>query len=595
MTAATSATPTWPGMRPRRRRRRSLADRGPGPVRRGARRRRAARWCRCRPRHWPRCAPSGRTTCRRCCAAWSGARPPGGGRRRPPRHRPALGRQLAALAADDRERLLLELVRGQRRRGARPRLRRRRRGRARVQRAGLRLARPPSSCATGSPPPPGCGCPPPWSSTTRRPPRSPSTCTTSSTAARGDRRHRRPPRHGRRPTSRSRSSAWPAASPAASPRPRSCGELRRRRRRRHRRLPRPTAAGTSTASTTPTPTAPARTLRPRGRLPPRRRRLRRRLLRHLARARRWPWTRSSGCCWRRPGRRSSAPASTRDRCAAAPTGVFAGVMYQRLRRWLQPAAGARGLPGDRQLGSVASGRVAYTLGLEGPAVTVDTACSSSLVALHLAAQALRAGRVRPGAGRRRDRDGHPGHLRRVQPAARAGRRRPVQAVRRRRRRHRLVRGRRRAGAGAAVRRAAATGTRCWPWSAVRRSTRTARRNGLTAPNGPSQQRVIRQALADARAVAGRGRRGRGARHRHHAGRPDRGAGAAGHVRPGPAEDRPLWLGSVKSNIGHTQAAAGVAGVIKMVMAMRHGRAARAPCTSTSRPRTWTGPPARSSC
>ena len=95
-------------------------------------------------------------------------------------------------------------------------------------------------------------------------------------------------------------------------------------------------------------------------------------------------------------------------------------------------------------------------------------------------------------------------------------------------------------------------------------------NGLTAPNGPSQQRVIAQALANAGLSAGRGRRGRGARHGHDAGRSDRGAGAARDLWAGPPQDRPLWLGSVKSNIGHTQAAAGVAGVIKMVMAMRHG-------------------------
>ena len=216
-----------------------------------------------------------------------------------------------------------------------------------------------------------------------------------------------------------------------------------------------------------------------------------------------------------------------------------------------------------------SGRIAYTLGLEGPAVTVDTACSSSLVALHLAAQALRAGRVRAGAGRRRDGDvdaracssSSPGSA--GWPRTAGARRSPPPPT-----------------APAGPRASAcwcwsgcptpgATATGCWRWSAARAVNQDGATNGLTAPNGPSQQRVIRQALANAGLSPGRRRRGRGARHRHHARRPDRGAGAAGHLRPGPA-GRPLWLGSVKSNIGHTQAAAGVAGVIKMV----HGDAAR---------------------
>ena len=119
-------------------------------------------------------------------------------------------------------------------------------------------------------------------------------------------------------------------------------------------------------------------------------------------------------------------------------------------------------------------------------------------------------------------------------------------------------------------------------------------NGLTAPNGPSQERVIRQALANARLDARRRRRGRGPRHRHHR--------SATRSRPAPCSpptaktrDEPLRLGSIKSNIGHTQAAAGVAGVIKMVQAMRARRRCRRPCTSTRPPPRSTGRRARSSC
>ena len=104
-------------------------------------------------------------------------------------------------------------------------------------------------------------------------------------------------------------------------------------------------------------------------------------------------------------------------------------------------------------------------------------------------------------------------------------------------------------------------------------------NGLTAPNGPSQQRVIRQALASAGVVAGRGGCGGGARHRDHAWviRSRRRRCWPPTGRTGQT-DQPLWLGSVKSNIGHAQAAAGIAGVIKMV----HGPAAAGAAADAAR-------------